>query len=100
MPVAPAPTGPATSEPPVEVRAATPLTLDRPLTVLSDEPPADFLAGYPQYLRSADSSELTGLALSGLAGILMLTAVGGLIGYRQAHAGHVIRVAGTARFLR
>ena len=44
-------------------------------------------------------AELAGVALPGLAGIFGLTALGGLVGYRQAKAGHAVRTAGTARFL-
>jgi len=47
----------------------------------------------------AAMAELAGMALPGLAGIFGLTALGGLVGYRQAKAGHAVRTAGTARFL-
>lgn len=39
-------------------------------------------------------------ALPGLVGLAVLTAAGGLLGYRQAKAGFALRAAGTARFLR
>ena len=61
--------------------------------------PAAFRAGYPDYLRTAAMTEIAGLALTGAAGLLGLTAAGGLVGYRQAKAGHAVRAAGTARFL-
>jgi hypothetical protein len=61
--------------------------------------PESFRAGYPEYLRAAAMAELAGMALPGLAGIFGLTALGGLVGYRQAKAGHAVRTAGTARFL-
>ena len=32
-------------------------------------------------------------------GLLALTALGGVVGYRQARAGQLVRAAGTARFL-
>lgn len=40
--------------------------------------------GYPQYLRSARVGEVALVALPGLAGLLAITASGGVIGYRQA----------------
>lgn len=55
--------------------------------------------GYPPYLADADLARLAGLALPGLAGILGLTALGGLLGYRQARAGYALRAAATGRFL-
>jgi hypothetical protein len=61
--------------------------------------PEAFRVGYPEYLRSARIVELAGFAATGVAGMLALTAVGGLVGYRQAKAGHAVRAAGTARFL-
>jgi hypothetical protein len=39
------------------------------------------------------------LALSGLAGILGMTALGGFLGYRQAKVGYMLRAGGIARFL-
>jgi hypothetical protein len=35
----------------------------------------------------------------GLSGLIVLTAAGGVVGYRQAKAGLAVRAAGTARFL-
>lgn len=64
------------------------------------EAPPSFRVGYPQYLREAKIGEVAALALPGFAGLLALTALGGLLGYRQAKAGHGVRAAGTARFLR
>jgi hypothetical protein len=61
--------------------------------------PDSFRAGYPEYLRSARMVEVVGLAVPGVAGILALTAVGGLVGYRQAKTGLAVRAAGTVRFL-
>lgn len=56
--------------------------------------------GYPEYLRQATMTELASVALPGLAAILGLTALGGLLGYRQAKAGHLLPAAGAGRFLR
>ncbi|OKH77156.1 hypothetical protein EB75_01930, partial [Mycobacterium sp. ST-F2] len=46
----------------------------------------DFRPGYPDYLRAAGLSEVAAVAVPGFAGILTLTAAGGLVGYRQARA--------------
>ncbi len=56
--------------------------------------------GYPEYLRQATMTELASVALPGLAAILGLTALGGLLGYRQAKAGYLLPAAGAGRFLR
>jgi hypothetical protein len=40
------------------------------------------------------------MALPGLAAIAGMTAMGGLVGYRQARAGYLLRAAGAGRFLR
>jgi hypothetical protein len=55
--------------------------------------------GYPSYLRDADMAQVATLALSGLAGILGMTALGGFLGYRQAKVGYMLRAGGIARFL-
>ncbi len=55
--------------------------------------------GYPEYLREAKTGEVAALAVPGVVGLLALTAFGGVVGYRQARAGHLVRAAGTARFL-
>lgn len=62
--------------------------------------PVAYRAGYSDYLRNAGMAQITSLALPGIAGILLVTAGGGFVGYRQARAGHVIRAEGIARFLR
>ena len=63
------------------------------------EMPSSTRVGYPRYLQEAKMGEVAALALPGFAGILALTALGGVVGYRQAKAGHVVRTAGTARFM-
>lgn len=63
-------------------------------------PPASFRIGYSEYLRSAGLPQLLVLAVPGVAGMLVLTAVGGLVGYRQARAGHAVRTGVTARFVK
>ena len=55
--------------------------------------------GYAEYLRTAGTSQIAALAVPGVAGILVLTGAGGLVGYRQAKAGHVVRTGGAARFM-
>jgi hypothetical protein len=62
-------------------------------------PPASYRVGYTDYLRSAGVSQVMALAGPGVAGILLLTGAGGLVGYRQAKAGHAVRTGGTARFM-
>ncbi|MET0456809.1 MAG: hypothetical protein ABW137_33665 [Mycobacterium sp.] len=61
--------------------------------------PASFRVGYGEYLRSAGVGQVAAVAVPGLAGILILTGAGGLLGYRQARAGHAVRANGTARFV-
>lgn len=60
--------------------------------------PASYRAGYGEYLRTAGMPEVIAVAVPGATGIMLLTGVGGLIGYRQARAGHAIRARGSARF--
>ncbi len=54
--------------------------------------------GYPQYLRSSRITQVASVALPGLAGLIALTASGGMIGYRQANSGRYLR-SGAERFL-
>lgn len=62
-------------------------------------PPAPIRVGYGETLRTAGTSQLAALALPGVAGIVILTAAGGVVGYRQAKAGQTVRARGTARFM-
>ena len=55
--------------------------------------------GYPRYMRGPTVTELAVVALPGLAGMLLLTFSGGLIGYRQANSVRFVRTAGAERFL-
>ncbi len=73
-----------------------------PAKVSSNSVPlkTSYRLGYTEYLRSADLPQVAALAVPGLAGILVLTGAGGLVGYRQAKAGHAVRVGGSARFMR
>lgn len=60
---------------------------------------ASYRIGYTDYLRNAGLSQVAALAVPGIAGMLVLTGAGGLVGYRQAKAGHAVHTSGTARFL-
>lgn len=62
-------------------------------------PSASYRAGYSEYLRNAGISQVAALAAPGLVGMLILTGLGGLVGYRQAKAGHAVRTGGAARFV-
>jgi len=63
-------------------------------------PNASYRIGYNEYLRTAALPQVAALAVPGLVGILVLTGAGGLVGYRQAKAGHAVHVGGSARFMR
>lgn len=62
-------------------------------------PASSYRIGYTDYLRSAGLSQVAALAVPGVAGMLVLTGAGGLVGYRQAKAGHAVHTSGTARFV-
>lgn len=85
-PVSPEPEGqPAPAAPPAPSPAAPPAK--SPLAP-SDSGvgriPDSFRAGYAEYLRSADTSDLLFAAMPGVAGIAGFTLVGAYAGYRQA----------------
>ena len=64
--------------------------------------PVTFRVGYPDYLRAATVGELAAVALPGAAGIFVLTALGGLVGFRQARAALALppaNIANVVRFL-
>jgi hypothetical protein len=61
-----------------------------------------FRAGYTDYLRTATVGDLAAVALPGTAGIFVITALGGLVGFRQARAAQALppaNIANVARFL-
>jgi hypothetical protein len=62
-------------------------------------PASSYRIGYTNYLRNAGLSQVAALAVPGVAGMLVLTGAGGLVGYRQAKAGHAVHTTGTARFV-
>jgi hypothetical protein len=64
--------------------------------------PVSFRAGYADYLRAATVGDLAAVALPGTAGILVITALGGLVGFRQARAAQALppaNIANVVRFL-
>lgn len=93
-PVAPIAPLPAVTPPP----AAPVLPPESPASAI--EPPAPERLGYPDELRNADLARIFAAALPGLMAMAGMTALGGLIGYRQARAGYLLRTAGAGRFLR
>ena len=85
---------PAPAQEPNPVRERPPASVGN-----ATEAPASFRVGYPEYLREAKTGEVAALAVPGVVGLLVLTALGGVVGYRQARASHLVHAAGTARFL-
>ncbi|MCV7153873.1 hypothetical protein [Mycolicibacterium pyrenivorans] len=61
--------------------------------------PASYRVGYGEYLRTAGIPQIAALAVPGVAGILVLTATGGLLGYRQAKAGRAVCTTRSVRFM-
>jgi len=97
-----APARPSLPEPPRAVTAEPPAGLKTlPAGVGSNVavPASSYRIGYAEYLRTAGMSQLAALAVPGVAGMLVLTGAGGLVGYRQAKAGHAVRTGGAARFV-
>jgi hypothetical protein len=96
LPTEPVPSSPrgSSAEPPARRQAPAAETGSN-----VNVPPASYRVGYTDYLRSAGISQVVALAAPGLAGMLVLTGAGGLVGYRQAKAGHAVRAGGTARFV-
>jgi hypothetical protein len=93
-PSLPEPPGAVTAEPPAG-RKPVPASVGSNAAV----PASSYRLGYAEYLRTAGMSQVAALAVPGVAGMLVLTGAGGLVGYRQAKAGHVVRTGGTARFV-
>ena len=93
-PVLPATPRGVTAEPPAG-REPLPANVGSNVAV----PASSYRTGYTDYLRSAGLSQLAALAVPGVAGMLVLTGAGGLVGYRQAKAGRAVHTSGTARFV-
>ena len=58
-----------------------------------------YRSGYVDYLRAAGLGQVAAAAVPGLTGILVLTCAGGLLGYRQARVGRIVRASGPERFM-
>ncbi|TPW91735.1 hypothetical protein FKW78_26315 [Mycolicibacterium fortuitum] len=61
--------------------------------------PESFRLGYADYLRTASTSDLLFAVLPGLGGMLLMTAAGGAVGFRQARAAQTLPSPQIARFL-
>lgn len=73
---------------------ASPQSVSTPLS----GPPARL--GYPRALTNPTVAELAAVALPGVAGLLLVTFGGGVIGYRQANSLRFVRTSSAERFLR
>ncbi|WP_232423271.1 hypothetical protein [Mycobacterium sp. 155] len=71
----------------------------QPATPVIGAVPETFRAGYPNYLRVANTPGLLFAVLPGLAGIVLLTATGGALGIRQARAVRALQPPQIARFM-
>lgn len=92
---------PAPAAPPRVAQEPPPARPVEPVenALAGSRPPAPTRVGYGDTLRTAGTSQLAALALPGVVGILILTALGGVVGYRQAKAGQTVRARSTARFM-
>jgi hypothetical protein len=93
---APPPAAPVPPEPPRPRAPQSPPTpaqaVDRAVV------PASYRAGYGDYLRTADMPQVVAVAVPGVTGMMLLTAVGGIIGYRQARSALASSSRRSARF--
>jgi hypothetical protein len=80
-----------------EVRPGT-QGAETPLNNATSQSNSPLQQGFVQYPRNARMVQLTSVALPGLAGLLALTASGGVIGYRQANSFRYLR-SDASRFL-
>lgn len=90
-PPMPSPNAPAAELPSTPPPAANP---QAPQAV-----PESVRIGYADYLRTASTADLLLAALPGVAGLTLLTAAGGAIGFRQARAAQTLPSPQIARFL-
>jgi hypothetical protein len=58
-----------------------------------------YRVGYVDYLRAVGVDQAAAAAVPGLTGMLVLTCAGGLLGYRQARVGRIVRASGPGRFM-
>jgi hypothetical protein len=82
------------------IRASLSSTAERPASTVTSMSGQPTRLGYPRALRNPTPGELALVALPGIAGLLMFTFSGGLIGYRQANSSRMLRAQSAARFLR
>lgn len=71
----------------------------QPATPVINAIPETFRFGYADYLRASSTSDLVFAVLPGLAGLVLLTAAGGAVGFRQARASRNLPSPQIARFL-
>jgi hypothetical protein len=84
---------------PPQMRGPAPTPAPPPATAaVPVEVPATRL-GYQQYLRTAKVTDMAVVALPGVAGLVLMTVSGTVIGQRQARAGHMLRHNAAARFM-
>lgn len=93
-----APAGAGAARPPAPPRGTPAERSAAPRVTDTSALPASYRAGYGEYLRTAGMPQVIAVAVPGATGIMLLTGAGGLIGYRQARAGHAIRASGAGRF--
>ncbi|MCV7113765.1 hypothetical protein H7I55_22660 [Mycolicibacterium setense] len=94
MPSAPpagAPSAPSAPAPQSEPPASQPISVPAV--------PESFRIGYADYLRTASTSDLLFAVLPGLGGIVLMTAAGGVAGFRQARAAQTLPSPQISRFL-
>lgn len=84
---------------PAAVPPAAPSKLDTFEATSDNAHEPTYRAGYGEYLRTAGLGGIAAVAVPGFAGLLILTGAGGIVGYRQARAGHVVHSRVTSRFL-
>lgn len=104
MPAAPAvglppgpPNAPTIAAPRSEPPAVQPHSA--PSVPVPHSVPVSFRLGYSDYLRTASTSDLLFAVLPGLGGMLLMTAAGGAVGFRQARAARTLPSPQIARFL-
>ncbi|MBP2452528.1 hypothetical protein [Mycolicibacterium lutetiense] len=107
-PVVVPPAIPAPAAPPARASSAAPSAPILPVP-RSEPPVAQSLSapttpefvrlGYTDYLRTASTTDLLFAVLPGLSGMLLMTAAGGAVGFRQARAAQTLPSPQIARFL-
>jgi hypothetical protein len=85
-------------EPPVRVASPPPPPHPPAQAVDRAVVSASYRAGYGDYLRTADTPHVVAVAVPGVTGMMLLTAAGGIIGYRQARSALTVSSRRSARF--